>query len=416
MSEANEIDFAKIFNIQSPAKLDTEKPIMIVEDQQDLRMIIVHQLKKLQFNNIKQASNGLDAIEIMQENSGMSAVVCDLDMPILGGMELLAELRERTDLDRPPFCLSMDNVSKERLMLAVENGVDEVLVKPFTLSDIYPKVHTSWKKFHNPKNPEKVYEMAKLALRTKDFDRAEKIYKLLSDSARDSARPLVGLARVSMGRGDLTKALEYLNAAEARNKAFVHIFSERGTIFSMMKSFDDAYQAFEQAIAISPLNPVRYQSAADVLFKRERYKEAITLLENAVTLGLEFKQLYHYLSQAYFSTKDYAKALKYVKLALGIEPENLTYLNQMGICLKQQNLFEDANKVYNQIIKIDPDNLAALYNKAILCEAKNELNEAVKLLDRALKKDPTFSVAEAKLLEIKSRLLAADRSDERKIS
>jgi tetratricopeptide (TPR) repeat protein len=404
MSENNQVDFSKMFNIQSPSKLDPEQPIMVVEDQQDLRLIIVHQLKKLQFTKIKQASNGLDALDIMQENPGISGVICDLDMPVMGGMDLLTELRERTDIDRPPFCLSMDNVSKERLMLAIENGVDEVLVKPFTLSDIYPKVHMSWKKFHNPKNPEKVYEMAKVALRTKDFEKAEKIYKLLADSSKESARPLVGLARVAIGRNDPMKALEYLNTAEARNKSFVHVFSERGLIFSLMKSYDDAYREFEQAIEISPLNPVRYQTAADVLFKRERYPDAINLLEKAVKLGLEFKQLYHYLSQAYFATKDYPKALKYVKSALAIEPENLTYLNQMGICLKQQNLFEDANKVYNQIIKIDPDNLAALYNKAMLCEAKNELSDAVKLLERALKKDPSFGVAKAKILELRSKL------------
>jgi tetratricopeptide (TPR) repeat protein len=64
----------------------------------------------------------------------------------------------------------------------------------------------------------------------------------------------------------------------------------------------------------------------------------------------------------------------------------------------------DASKVYNQIIKIDPDNLAALYNKAMLCEAKNELADAVKLLERALKKDPSFAVAEAKIVELRSKL------------
>jgi len=404
MSDSNSIDFAKMFSIQTPTKLDSEQPILVVEDQQDMRLIIAHQLKKLQFTKVRQASNGLDALEILQETPNISGVICDMDMPIMGGMELLSELRERTDVDRPPFCLSMDNVNKERLMLAVENGVDEILVKPFTLSDIYPKVHMSWKKFHNPKNPEKVYEMAKLALRNKDFDRADKIYKLLADSAKDSARPLVGLARSAIGRNDPGKALEYLNAAEARNKAFVHIYSERGLVYSLMKSYDDAYKSFEQAIELSPLNPVRYQTAADVLFKRERYVEAISLLDKAVQLGLEFKQLYHYLSQAYFATKDYAKALKFVKLALAIEPENLTYLNQMGICLKQQNLFEDANKVYNQIIKLDPDNLAALYNKAMLCEAKNDLAEAVKLLERALKKDPQFSVATNKLVELRAKM------------
>ena len=264
------IDFGKIFNIKTPDKMNTEDPILIIEDQQDLRLIIAHQLQKLQFNKVKQAANGYEALEMLKELKGVSAIVCDMEMPIMGGLELLGELRERTDLDRPPFCLSMDNVSKERLMLAVENGVDEILVKPFTLGDIYPKVHMSWKKFHNPKNPEKVYELAKHALREKKFDVADKIYKMLADSSDKSARPHVGLARSSLGRGDPSKALEHLLAGEARNKSYVHIFAARGEIYVQMKKFDDALKSFEQAISLSPLNPIRYRAACDILFTKER--------------------------------------------------------------------------------------------------------------------------------------------------
>jgi tetratricopeptide (TPR) repeat protein len=404
MSDNNPIDFSKLFNIPMPEKINTEAPIVVIDDQQDLRLIVVHQLQKLQFTTVKQASNGYEALELLQETKGVSNIVCDLEMPIMGGLELLSELRERTDLDRPPFALIMDNVSKERLMLAVENGVDEILVKPFTLSDIFPKVQMSWRKFHNPKNPEKVYEMAKAALRGKKFDEADKIYKLLADSSDKSARPWVGLARSSLGRKDPHKALEHLVQAELRNKAFVHIFAARGEIFSELGKFDDALKAFDQAITLSPLNPIRYRSAADILFKKEKYKEAIVLLEKAVKLGLEFKELYHYLSQAYFAVKDYPKAQRYVKSALSLDPENVTYLNQLGICLKQQNLLDEANKVYNQIIKLDQDNIPALYNKAMLCEAKNEIADAVKLLERALKKDPNFNQGKSKLAELKSKL------------
>jgi tetratricopeptide (TPR) repeat protein len=403
MSDNNPIDFSKLFNIKSPEKMNTDETVLVVEDQQDLRLIITHQLQKLQFNKVKQASNGYEALEVLQETKGVVAIVCDMEMPVMGGLELLAELRERTDLDRPPFCLIMDNVSKERLMLAVENGVDEILVKPFTLSDIYPKVNMSWKKFHNPKNPEKVYEMAKMALRSKKYDEADKIYKLLAESSDKSARPLVGLARSALGRKDPHKALEHLAMAEQRNKSYVHIFAARGEIYVEMKKFDDALKAFEQAITLSPLNPVRYRAAADILFQRERYKEAISLLEKAVKAGLEFKELFHYLSQGYFATKDYAKAQRYVKSALSLEPENVTYLNQMGICLKQQNMFDEAVKVYNQIIKLDQENIPALYNKAMLCEAKNEIPDAIKLLERAIKKDPNFAPGKAKLAELKAK-------------
>ncbi len=403
----DDIDFGKLFNIVTPKELDPNLPVLVVEDQQDLRLIIAHQLQKLQFVKVKQAGNGLEALEILQQNPDISAIVCDMDMPVLGGLELLSEMRDSTEINRPPFCIAMDQVSKERLMLAVENGVDEILVKPFTLKDIYPKVLTAWKKYHNPKNPEKAYELAKLQLRNNDWAEAEKIYKLLSESAVSSARPIVGLARVYLGKGDPSKALEYLALAEQRNKAFVHLYSTRGEVFVHMKNYDEALKAFEQAIELSPLNPVRYKAASDILMVKGRYQDAVILLEKAVKSGLEFKELFNHLSQAYFMMKDYAKALRYVKSALGMDPENITFLNQLGICLKNLNQIDEANKVYNQIIKIDPDNVAALYNKAMLNDAKGDFAEAVKLLERAVRKDPTFTQAKQKFEEIKKKLVPA---------
>lgn len=401
--EKDNVDFAKLFNIEMPAKLDPNLPVLVVEDQQDMRLIITHQLQKLQFSKVKQAANGYEALEVLAEHKDIAAIVCDMEMPVLGGLELLNELRERTDLNRPPFCLIMDNVNRERLMLAVEHGVDEILVKPFTLSDIYPKVLTAWKKFHNPRNPEKAYEIAKVHLRNKKWDEAEKVYKVLADSSQKSARPLVGIARVYIGRADYQKALEYLLQAEQRNKAYVHVFATRGEIYVLQKKFDDALRAFDQAITLSPLNPLRYKAAADILMVRERYKDAATLLDKAVKSGLEFKELYNHLSQAYFMLKDFAKAQRYVKSALAMDPENVTYLNQLGICLKHLDQLDEATKVYNQIIKLDPENVAALYNKAMLCETRGEISDAVKLLDRAFRKDPTFTQAKTKLEELKKK-------------
>lgn len=405
--EKDNIDFGKLFNIEMPAKLDPNLPVLVVEDQQDMRLIITHQLQKLQFAKVKQAGNGYEALEVLAENKDISVIICDMEMPVMGGLDLLNELRERTDLNRPPFCLIMDNVNRERLMLAVEHGVDEILVKPFTLSDIYPKTLTAWKKFHNPRNPEKAYEIAKVHLRNKKWEEAENVYKVLADSSQKSARPLVGIARVYIGKGDYQKALEFLLQAEQRNKAYVHVFSTRGEIYVLQKKFDDALRAFDQAITLSPLNPMRYKAAADILMVRERYKDAATLLEKAVKSGLEFKELYNHLSQAYFMVKDYAKAQRYVKSALALDPENVVFLNQLGICLKNLNQLEDATKVYNQIIKLDPDNVAALYNKAVLCETRGEFADALKLLDRAVKKDPAFTQAKSKFEEIKKKAGAA---------
>lgn len=407
----SDVDFAKMFNIKTPAKLDTNQTILVVEDQQDMRLIVVHQLQKLTFTKVKQASNGMEALEVMaEEKNSISVIICDMEMPTMGGLDLLGELRERTDLTRPPFCLSMDNVSKEKLMLAVENGTDEILVKPFTLSDISPKVHTAFKIYHNPKNPEKVYELAKTLLREKKLDESLKVYQALAASAEKSARPWVGMARVALGRKDTAGALKFLQDAEDRNKNYVHLYSVRGDVFVAESKWDEALASYKEAIRLSPLNPMRYKYAADLLFKVKKYKEAIELLESAVKQGLEFKGLYHYLSQGCFALKDFKGAMRYVRSALNGDPDNVVYLNQLGICLKEQQQFDEAQKVYNQIIKLEPENIPALYNKAILINTKGDNAEAVKILERILKKDPTFEPAKVKLEEYSKKAAAPKAS------
>lgn len=387
------------YKIPTPPALDGKDTVMVVEDQTDLRLIVAHQLQKLNLGSAKQCANGYDAIEAMKHGVKAAAFICDLEMPVMSGLDMLMELKENPALELGPFCLMMDNVSKEKIMLAVEHGADEVLVKPFTLGDIGPKVRSAFQKFHNPSNPEKVYELAKACLRDGKLDLSEKIYRDLALTAPKAARPVVGLARIEVKRGALDKALKLLEDAEKKNPNFVHLYSERAMIFVQRQDFPTAIENFKKAIAMSPLNALRYKDAADVLLRTKRYEETVTLLESALTHKLEFPDLYHFLSQAKFALRDYKAAQKYVKQALATDPENVVYLNQLGICLKETDQKDEALKVYNQIIKADPQNVDALYNKAILQHSRGDVGDAVKLLERVLRKSPDFALAKAKLAE-----------------
>jgi tetratricopeptide (TPR) repeat protein len=396
------------YKIKIPAQIDFKDNVIVVEDQTDMRLIVAHQLQKQSFSNVKQAANGYDAIELMKLNDITSAMyVCDMEMPVMGGIDFLTELRESPDLSIGPFCITMDNVSKEKIMLAVESGVDEILVKPFTLGDIFPKLKAAFAKFHNPTNPEKIYHMAKTRLKQGDLALAEAIYLDLAKVAPKAARPVVGLARIEVKKGNIQKALDLLEQAQKRNENFVHTYHERALIHSNASDWDKAIENFKKAIELSPLNAVRYKSAADVLFKVKRWQEAADLLEYAIKNSLEFPDLYNYLSQAKFALRDYKSAQKFIRQALGADPENVDYLNQLGICLKETDQFDDAHKIYNQVIKIDPANAPALYNKSVLLHTKGETEEAIKLLERLLKKHPDFAPATAKLAEYKSGKPAA---------
>ncbi len=397
------------YKIQVQTQIDPKDVILIVEDQTDLRLIVSHQIQKQNIGVVRQATNGYEAIEVIKNLDGLkiAAVICDMDMPVMNGLDFLAELRENPALDRGPFCLTMESVSKEKIMLAVENGCDELLVKPFTLADIVPKLRSAFTKYHNAANPEKLYELAKQHFRAERFDEAEKIYKELGSGVKGAARPVVGLARIELKRKRPAEALKLLEEAERRNPHYVHVFHERAMILSAQNDWSKATTAFRKAIDLSPLNALRYKAAAEVLFGVKRFKEAIEVLEIAVKHKLDFPDLHHYLSQAKLALKDYKGAAKHIRSALSADPENVPYLNQLGICMKETGEHEEAMKAYNQAIKNDPQNVDALYNKAVLVASKGDNVEAVKLLERALRKKPDFKEGKAKLEEYRQVLAVA---------
>lgn len=398
-----EKSLAEIFKIPCPREIDQKKTIMVVEDQQDMRLIITHHLGKMGYSKIVQMANGYEALEYLKANKEVkvSVIISDVDMPVIGGYQLLLEIRENPEYERPPFILALDNPSKEKIMYAVENGVDEIMVKPFTLNDIFPKLQAGFQKFHNPKNPEKVYELAKQLYRDNKLAESEKVYQAIANETKNSARPWVGLAKIAVKQNDNNKALTLLQEAERRNPNFVHLYSIRGEILIKHHQPEDAIKAFTKAIELSPLNPLRYQDAAKPMFDLKMYKEGVEILEGALKHELNFPSLHHYLSEGYFALKDYKKALRHIRSALSVAPENVTYLNQLGICLKETNDFDGAMSTYNSIIKLDPENKAVLYNKAVLQFSMGDKADAIKTLTRATTKFPDFNAAKNKLEEYK---------------
>lgn len=397
-----EVTIADLFGLDSPTEIDINDPVLVVEDQQDMRLIIVHHLQKLQFKKVLQAANGLEAMEQLRQHKNCAAVICDWEMPSMNGLHLISEMREDINIARIPFCLMMDTVSKEKLMLAVEHGVDDMLVKPLKLGDIIPKIRNAFKVFHNRNNPEPVYEIAKKAIRDKNWDEAERIYRELSIGAPNTARPLVGLARVAWGRKDNKKALNFLDEAENNNSNYVHVFSQRGKILVEMGDIDKGLESLKYAIELSPLNPIRYQDCVNVLIAQKMFEEIPIVLEGAVKEGVQFPELYRYLSEAYYNLKDYKKAIRFIRSALDTDQTNITFLNQLAVSLKESGDLLEAQKTYNKVIKLDPKNLQALYNKALLLTKMDQAPEAIKLLDRITKMYPDFNKAEKKLNELKA--------------
>jgi tetratricopeptide (TPR) repeat protein len=85
----------------------------------------------------------------------------------------------------------------------------------------------------------------------------------------------------------------------------------------------------------------------------------------------------------YVLLDDYDDAVRWLRVALGMEPENTDVLYSLGRCLYTQNLFSDAEKAYLRLLAIDPTNLKAEENLGLTYDAENDPQKAEEALRTA---------------------------------
>lgn len=121
------------------SQIDKRLPVLVVEDDHNLRRIIVNILKKLNFNNIREAENGQNAWAIVL-NTDLNLVITDLNMPIMDGLQLSRMIRGNKKYRHLPILVITAADTKETIMRAGKIGVDGYIIKPFNIKQIIQSI------------------------------------------------------------------------------------------------------------------------------------------------------------------------------------------------------------------------------------------------------------------------------------
>lgn len=391
-------DLSSQFGLPAPQSFQFKIRVVVAEGANELRLFLANHLQKIGFADVRTFRDGLSALaELKQKPADL--LLIDSDLPMVSGLDFLKELKEDPTLVRGAFILLAKGVSKESLMLAVETGIDDFMVKPIIANDVLPKVRAAYNHFNNPKNPERLYEFAKVKIRANDLAAAEKIYQALSQSVATAARPLVGLARIAMKQNDDTKAMKFLSEAIKRNDKFVHAFALRGELFVKTGKIPEAIKDLQTAVDLSPLNAARYQSCCDLLIKENQIDACLNILNRGLDSGIESVYVTERAAHCCFLKKDFPLALKHYKEALRLNPDSTDIMAAMANCYREAKDFDSAIAAYNALLKKDPENHDALYNKGLTVFEKGETTEAIRLLERVMKSNPSHAGAKTKLPE-----------------
>ncbi len=118
-------DLAFLFDLRQLAVM---KPsLLIVDDEAEIRELIAFGLDTLDID-IVQAENGAIALEKTYERQ-FDAVISDLSMPVMGGLEFLKNFREQGS--STPFLILTGFGDRGDVIEALRHGVTDFLEKPF---------------------------------------------------------------------------------------------------------------------------------------------------------------------------------------------------------------------------------------------------------------------------------------------
>mgnify|MGYP003638398894 FL=1 len=119
--------------------VDKSMRILVVDDFQTMRRIIINLLRQLGFTNVVEAADGKLALERVKDDN-IDLVVSDWNMPNMTGLEFLKELRASEEYKSLPFIMVTAEGKKENVITAVQAGVNNYIVKPFNAATLKEKL------------------------------------------------------------------------------------------------------------------------------------------------------------------------------------------------------------------------------------------------------------------------------------
>ena len=161
--------------------------ILIVEDDKNLRKLIVTCLKKNNYNTYE-AINGNEALEVLDQNY-IDLIISDVMMPEMDGFQLIKELRD-SKYKTPILLITAKSDIKDKKQ-GFLLGADDYMVKPINIEELLLRVQVLLRRSQSA-NERKIragdlvldYDQLSVTKKEKVYFLAQKefllLYKLLS--------------------------------------------------------------------------------------------------------------------------------------------------------------------------------------------------------------------------------------------
>jgi DNA-binding response OmpR family regulator len=114
--------------------------ILVVEDDNNIEQLVTFKLKNSGFE-VFNARNGKEALDFLRKNS-VDLIITDVMMPIMGGKELVIELKKDPRTKAIPTVMLTSRTLEKEIVEGFELGVEDYIKKPFSPQELIIRIKT----------------------------------------------------------------------------------------------------------------------------------------------------------------------------------------------------------------------------------------------------------------------------------
>src|SRR5580698_5645174 len=104
---------------------------LLIDDSRTIRIIIRKILTELGLE-VVEAGNGLEGLNLLQRTPDVDLILVDWNMPEMNGLDFVIAVRADRAYDPVRIMMVTTETEQGQVLRAMEAGVNEYLMKPFT--------------------------------------------------------------------------------------------------------------------------------------------------------------------------------------------------------------------------------------------------------------------------------------------
>lgn len=116
--------------------------ILVVDDSSTMRRIIINTLNKIGYSDYAEAANGREGVERLAAVP-IDMIITDWNMPEMSGVDFIRAVRANDQTKHLPVIMVTTNAAQEDIVQALDAGVNNYVVKPFTPDTIKERIQAA---------------------------------------------------------------------------------------------------------------------------------------------------------------------------------------------------------------------------------------------------------------------------------